>query len=175
MKKIKIIGLFLFLLNVGMLNAQKWKISDNYSISFANKDVSGVFKDISGSIVFDGANLSNSKFNLIIRVESISTGNGIQNKHAISSEWFNASKFPDITFVSDKIEKTDTGYKATGKLEIKGVVKTVSIPFSFSKKGNKGTFVAKFNVDRTDFGVGVKGNEVADNIKITATINAIKN
>jgi hypothetical protein len=50
-------------------------------------------------------------------------------------------------------------------------------PFTstFSKKGNKATFVGKFNVDRTDFGVGVKGNEVAETLKITATIHATKN
>ena len=89
------------LLNVGMVNAQKWKISNDYSISFANKDVSGVFKEMSGSIIFDAADLANSKFNLRIQVESISTGNGIQNKHAISSEWFGASKFPEISFVSE--------------------------------------------------------------------------
>jgi polyisoprenoid-binding protein YceI len=133
MKTIKIIGLFLLLLNFGVVNAQKWKITDDYNIAFANKDVSGVFKDISGSIVFDAASLTNAKFNLNISVSSISTGNGIQNKHAISSEWFNASKFPDITFVSDKVEKTENGYKAIGKLEIKGVSKNVTIPFTFSK------------------------------------------
>jgi polyisoprenoid-binding protein YceI len=175
MKTIKIIGLFIMLLNVGMVNAQKWKISNDYSISFANKDVSGLFKEMSGSIVFDAADLANSKFNLKIQVESISTGNGIQNKHAISNEWFGASKFPDITFVSDKVEKTENGYKAVGKLEMKGVTKTVTIPFTFGKKGNKATFVGKFSVDRTDFGVGEKGNDVAETIKITATIHATKN
>jgi hypothetical protein len=175
MKTIKIIGLLLLLLNFGVVNAQKWKITDDYNIAFANKDVSGVFKDISGSIVFDAASLANAKFNLTLSVSSISTGNGIQNKHAISSEWFNASKFPAITFVSDKVEKTENGYKAIGKLEIKGVSKNVTIPFTFSKKGAKATFVGKFNVDRTDFGVGVKGDEVAETLKITATIHATKN
>ncbi len=165
---------FLLVFSVSGVWSQQWKITEDHSIAFANKDVSGVFKQFSGSITFDPANISAAKFDLKIQVESINTGNGIQNKHAISSEWFNANKFPDITFVSDKVEKTDNGYKAIGKLAIKGVTKSVTIPFTFAKKGNKATFVGKFSVDRTDFGVGVKGNDVEENLKITATIHATK-
>lgn len=165
---------FLLVFSVSGVWSQQWKITDDHNIAFANKDVSGVFKQFSGTITFDPANLSAAKFDLKIQVESINTGNGMQNKHAIASEWFNANKFPDITFVSDKVEKTDNGYKAVGKLTIKGVTKSVSIPFTFAKKGNKATFVGKFSVDRTDFGVGVKGNDVEENLKITATIHATK-
>ena len=80
------------------------------------------------------------------------------------SDWF--------LFDSSKIEKTETGYKAIGKIEIHGVKKDITIPFSFVKKGSKGTFVARFSVDRTDFGVGKKGNDVAETLKIVATIPA---
>lgn len=102
---------FLLVFSVSGVWSQQWKITDDHSIAFANKDVSGVFKQFSGSITFDPANISAAKFDLKIQVESINTGNGIQNKHAISSEWFNANKFPDITFVSDKVEKQTTDTK----------------------------------------------------------------
>jgi polyisoprenoid-binding protein YceI len=55
-----------------------------------------------------------------------------------------------------------------------GVSKEVSIPFSFSKKGNKGTFIAKFSVDRSDFQIGKKNGGVSETIKITATIPVLK-
>lgn len=172
MKVLKIIAAFLFLFSVGQTQAQNWKISEDHNIAFSNKDVSGVFKEMSGSIIFDATKLSSSKFDLKIKVESISTGNGIQNKHAKGEEWFDAAKYPNIEFISSKIEKTEAGYKAVGKLEIHGVKKDFTIPFTFSKKGSKGTFVAKFSVDRTDFGVGKKGNDVAETLKIVATIPA---
>lgn len=172
MKVLKIIAALFLLFQTGNLQAQNWKVSENHNISFSNKDVSGVFKEMSGNIIFDATKLPTSKFDLKIKVESISTGNGIQNKHAKGDEWFDADKYPTIEFVSTKIEKTDTGYKAIGKLEIHGVKKDFTIPFTFVKKGNKGTFVAKFSVDRTDFGVGKKGNDVAETIKIVATIPA---
>jgi polyisoprenoid-binding protein YceI len=132
--------------------------------------VSGTFDQISGTIVFDPANLTSAKLNFKLKVESINTGNGLQNKHARGDEWFHAEKYPYIEFESTKIEKTEAGFKALGKLEMHGVKKEVSIPFTFVKKGNKGTFVAKFNVSRSEYNVGKKGNDVADILKITATL-----
>jgi polyisoprenoid-binding protein YceI len=55
-----------------------------------------------------------------------------------------------------------------------GVSKEISIPFTFSKKGSKGTFIAKFSVDRTDYQIGKKNGGVAETIKITATIPVTK-
>lgn len=161
-----IIVLFLSLSSFG----QGWKLLETHKVAFSNKDVSGTFDEITGTIVFDSENLSTAKLNFKLKVESINTGNGLQNKHARGDEWFNAEKYPYIEFNSSKIEKSESGYKAIGKLEMHGVTKDVIIPFTFSKKGNKGTFIAKFSVNRTDYNVGKKGDDVADAIKITATL-----
>jgi polyisoprenoid-binding protein YceI len=98
----------------------------------------------------------------------------LQNKHARGEEWFNAEKYPYIEFTSTKIEKTSEGYKATGKLQMHGVTKEISIPFTFTKKGSKGTFSAKFSVDRSDYQIGKKNGGVAETLKISATIPVIK-
>jgi polyisoprenoid-binding protein YceI len=166
----KTIG-FLLVLFVSLTTySQGWTILESHKVAFSNKDVSGTFDQISGTIVFDPVNLTSAKLNLKLKVESINTGNGLQNKHARGDEWFHAEKYPYIEFESTKIEKTESGFKATGKLEMHGVKKEVSIPFTFVKKGNKGTFVAKFNVSRSEYNVGKKGNDVADVLKITATL-----
>lgn len=154
---------------------QQYKTAEGYKIAFTNPDVSGTFDELSSStLTFNEADLASSKLSFKIKVASINTGNGLQNKHARGEEWFEADKYPYIEFNSTRIEKTAEGYKATGKLQMHGVSKEVSIPFTFSKKGNKGTFIAKFSVNRTDFGVGKKNAGVAESIKITATIPVIK-
>lgn len=167
---------FLFILSTSLsLTAQQYKLAEGYKVAFTNPDVSGTFDELtSTALIFNEAELAKSKLNFKIKVASINTGNGLQNKHARGEEWFDADKYPFIEFTSSRIEKTAEGYKAIGKLEIKGEVKEVSIPFSFSKKGSKGTFIAKFSVNRSDFGVGKKNAGVAENIKITATIPVIK-
>jgi polyisoprenoid-binding protein YceI len=163
-----------FLLCSSFLTAQQWKIGTDFKIAFSSKEASGIFKELSGTIVFDSEKLTSSKFDLKIPVSSISTGNGMMNSHAKAEEWFNAEKFPNITFTSTKIEKEENGYSITGKLEIKGVKKEVTIPITFAKKGTKGTFVAKFSVNRSDYGIGKKGGDVSETLKITATIPVLK-
>ena len=116
MKASKIAALLVLLVTIGTVQAQNWKISENHNIAFSNKDVSGVFKEISGSIIFDATKLSSSKFDLKIKVESINTGNGIQNKHAKGVEWFDADKYQNIEFVSSKIEKTDSTQSESDKI-----------------------------------------------------------
>ncbi|MFM7644303.1 MAG: YceI family protein [Sphingomonadales bacterium] len=169
-------ALFLFLLCCSFaVFAQQYKVAEGYKIAFSNPDVSGTFDELSSStLIFDETKLANSKLSFKIEVASINTGNGLQNKHARGEDWFNADKYPYIEFNSSKIEKTNEGFKAIGKLQMHGVSKEVSIPFTFTKKGNKGTFIAKFSVDRSDYQVGKKNGGVAETIKITATIPVIK-
>lgn len=163
-----------FVISSPVAYSQNWKIAKNHKIAFSNSDVSGVFKEISGTIHFDAANLDASKFHLKIKVESINTGNSTQNKHALSGDWFDALLHPEIEFVSDKIIKDDNSYTAIGKLSIRGLSKSCSIPFTFEKKGSKGTFISKFIVNRADYGVGKSESEESDNMKITVTLPVTK-
>lgn len=154
--------------------ATGWKIGSDHSIAFSTTGVSGVFKTFSGTVEFDSEKLGDSKFSLSIDVASINTGNGMQNNHAKGAEWFDAAKYANIKFVSSSFQKTSSGYSVKGKLTIKGVTKDETIPFTFTKSGNKGKFVAKFSVNRMDYNVGKAGNDVGNTIKIEATIPVTK-
>jgi polyisoprenoid-binding protein YceI len=132
------------------LQTTKWKIAEGYSIKFSSKDPSGVFKDFKGEIIFDEKNLDASKFNVVIDVNSISTGNGIKNKQAKSDKWFDAKKYPEIRFSSTRISKTGTGYSVTGMLDLRGVQKEISFPFTFINN----TFSGSFKIKRLDYNIG---------------------
>jgi polyisoprenoid-binding protein YceI len=128
----------------------EWKITDGYSIKFKGKAVEGVFKTMSGDISFNETEPTNSKFSISIDVASINTGNGIKNRHAKNDNWFDVKKYPAITFVSNKISKTNSGYQVEGILEMHGTKKQVTIPFIFSSN----TFSGSFSVNRMDYGIG---------------------
>lgn len=149
---------------------QNWKIKETHQISFSSNDVNGVFKTFTGTIVFDAADLAKSKFDLTVDVASINTGNGLMNKHAKGDDWFNAEKYPSIKFTSSKIEKAGTDFKAIGTLEMHGIKKDITVPFSFKKN----IFKANFSVNRTDFKVGKADNDVSTTLKIDATIPVAK-
>jgi polyisoprenoid-binding protein YceI len=154
--------------------AQKWAITDKYSIKFSSNDVAGIFKTFTGSIDFDEQNPAASKFDVTIDVNSINTGNGLQNKHAKGAEWFDAAKFPAIKYTSTKIVKAGTGYQVTGNLQIKGVSKEYTIPFTFKKAGAGAAFNGSFTVNRSDFKIGKPGGDVAEQIKIDVAVPVTK-
>ena len=154
--------------------AQNWQPTDKYNITFSSPDVSGILKTFKGAIAFDEKNLDGSRFDVTIDVASINTGNGLQNKHAKSDEWFDAAKYPSIRYTSKKIVKAGAAYQVTGDLEIHGVKKECTIPFTFQNKGTSGVFAGTFSVNRSDFHVGKPGGDVAEAIKLTISVPVVK-
>ena len=149
-------------------------VSSGYTIGFVSADPSGSFTSMSGDIYFDDADLVNSKFNLSIDVSTISTGNGMRNKKAQTSEWFNATTYPNIKFKSTSIVKNANGYVITGYLTMRGITKTYSIPAVKTKSGNTITFSGSFSVDRIEFKVGKKSTVVPDKMVVTYVVPATK-
>tara|TARA_R110002050_G_scaffold219369_1_gene355291 strand:- start:1932 stop:2462 length:531 start_codon:yes stop_codon:yes gene_type:complete len=150
-----------------------WKISDGYSVKFSGTDAEGIFKDLEGDVQFDNANPESSSFMFTVAVNSINTGKGMKNKHAVSDKWFDAEKYPNITFKSSSVSKAGDAFKVTGIMSIHGVSKEMTIPFAF----NDNSFSSQFSVNRMDFGVGtMKGmsKKVSNEIKLDVTIPVTK-
>lgn len=155
---------------VTLTATKDYTIKEGFTIGFKSKDPSGEFKKAKGTIKFDADDLENSKFDLSIEVNSINTGNSMQNKKAQTSEWFEATKYPTIKFVSSKVEKSGENYSITGKLTMKGITKEKKIPATLTKSGNDLTFSGKFTVNRIDYGVGRKSDAVPDIMNISYSI-----
>jgi polyisoprenoid-binding protein YceI len=156
-----------------IIDAGSWQLTDGYSIRFSGKRINGFFHTLRGQINFDENNLASSHLKMEVDVASITTGNSLKSWHAKRAKWFDAKKYPTITFVSDKFQKGAKGYIVTGKLKMRGVEREVSVPFSFSNK----IFFGHFIVNRTDYKVGsLKGFSklVSDTIKIDFTIPVTK-
>lgn len=154
--------------------ADDFKIKDGFKIAFKSKDPSGSFTDLKGVVKFDEADLAGSKFDLTITVGSISTGNGLMNKKAQTEEWFQASKYPTIKFVSSSITKAGSDYVISGVLTMKGVAKEKKIPAKLSKNGSELVFSGAFPVNRMDYKIGKKSDAVPDIMNITYSIPVTK-
>jgi polyisoprenoid-binding protein YceI len=94
--------------------------------------VSGRFKQASGKGVLDEANLTKSQVELTIKTDSIDTDEPKRDEHLRSPEFFDAKKFPNLTFTSTKIVKAGANYKVTGDLTIRDVKKSVTLDTSIS-------------------------------------------
>jgi polyisoprenoid-binding protein YceI len=89
-------------------------------------DVEGSFKDYDVTFKSDKEDFSDAVIEATIKTESINTDNERRDGHLKSDDFFNAEKFPTITFKSTKFEKTGaTTYKIYGDLAIRDVTKPV--------------------------------------------------
>lgn len=157
-----------------LVSTFSYKVKEGHSIRFESKDPSGVFKKMQGDVIFDEKNLDNSSFNLSIDVASISTGNGMKNKKAMTSEWFSAAKYPKIEFKSTKLVKTEKGYQVHGNMMLKGVKRFRKIPMNVVKSKGELKFVGSFWVDRSFYKIGKPSKATPNKLKIIYSIPVTK-
>jgi len=177
MKKLfyPLLAAFILLTSAALsVSSTNYKVGPNFQLKFTSKDPSGIFKKLKGTVIFDEENLAAAKFNFTADVSSISTGNGMQNKKAQTQEWFYASKYPEITFVSSKVTKAESKYYITGNFTIKGVTKEIKVPMTLVKTDGTLKFKGSFYIDRLDFKVGKPNKTVPSRLKIHYLIPVTK-
>jgi polyisoprenoid-binding protein YceI len=184
MKKITIIiAAFLFLTAFTTLNGV-WRSDDPHSqLAFTVKhlgiaDVSGTFNDFDVTITSSKSDFSDAVFELTANVASIDTRVEARDKHLKSADFFDAGKYPTITFKSTSIEKTGKDkYKLTGNLTMLGITKQITtnlqyngtVENSMSKKQTAG-FELTGILKRSDFGIGQNfpAPMISDEVRIKA-------
>ncbi len=174
--------------------AQTWDIDTAHSSAqFAVKHlmvstVRGDFGKTTGTIEFDGKNVSSIKVNATIDATSINTRNEGRDKHLKSADFFDVEKFPTITFTSKSVAAAGAGkFKVTGDLTMRGVTKQVVLDVegpSAEIKGMRGETrvgaTATTTINRQDFGVSWSraldggGVVVSDQVQITIDLELIK-
>ncbi|MCG9515665.1 YceI family protein [Acinetobacter pittii] len=138
------------------------------------------FSDIQGVIKVDNAKPANSSVNVTIPLSSVNTNVPALDKEFQAEAWFNAAKYPNITFKSTKVETKDKKhFKITGDLTVKGVTKPVVLDAVLNKQGEHPMakvpaigFNATTSFKRSDFGLGNYVPNVGDKITVNITTEA---
>lgn len=147
--------------------------------------VKGNFDDFTGTILYDQADVTKSSIDVNIKTASINTRDEKRDDHLRNPDFFDAESFPEITFKSNRVEKSKDGFVAIGDLTMRGVTKEVSMPFSVAGViadpwGNTRMGAsATLTIDRQDYDVSFSkkldngGLVVGDNVDIEIEIEAI--
>jgi polyisoprenoid-binding protein YceI len=177
MKKIN--ALFAALLIAGSAFAQTWSLDKSHSnmnftvTHLVVSEVDGSFKTFDAKITSSKDDFSDAVIEFTADAASIFTNNDRRDQHLRSADFFDAEKFPTVTFKSKSIKKVDgKKYKVTGDLTLRGVTKSVELDFTLNGiTENRGKKVAGIRVSgsilRSDFGIGagsptaVVGDEVS--------------
>ena len=122
-------------------------------------EVPGRFKDFSGTVNYDGADVTKSSVNFTAKVTSVDTGVERRDTHLRSKDFFEVETYPEMSFKSTKVEKKGANLLVTGDFTLKGVTKQVTIPFTVNgmnkddKGGVKMGISALTTINRQDYNV----------------------
>ena len=170
----------------------KWAIDPYHSMAYFQirhmmTRVRGQMGVKEGWIEEDGQDLSTAKVEVVLDPSTISTGIEYRDNHLRSPDGhFDVQRFPEITFLSKRIEGSDpSNFKIVGDLTIRGRAREVVLDASFGGegKGSKGerraSFSAETRINRKDFdltwnqvlesGGVVLGDDVKVELEVEAT------
>ena len=192
MKRI-VMHLLLFLLLVPFQAAgQQWNLDAvhtnfYFDVKHTYATVRGQFMDFSGDVYFDPANPGRSRFDFVIKVDSVDTKVGKRDTHLRSPDFFDAAKYPLITFKSSRVsEGSGSKYRVEGILTIKDVSRDVTLELVYhGQKDNPlkaGEIVAGLDavltIDRLEYHVGdgkfYKMGVVGKDVDILLTLELLR-
>jgi len=144
--------------------------------------VTGRFENFDANVETSGDDFTNANIDVKVNVDSINTNNGDRDNHLKSDDFFNAEKYPVLSFKSKKFD----GEKLVGDLSIRDVTKEVTLDTDFNgivvdPWGNtKAGFELTGEINRKDFGlmwdaVTEAGSVVVSNkIKLAVNVQLVK-
>jgi len=170
--------------------AQNWSLDKAHSkLGFSVthlviSTVDGSFKNFDVKLTSAKDDFSDAVIELTAQTNSIDTDNEKRDGHLQSPDFFDAAKFPTLTFKSKSFKKTgDKKYKLSGDLTLHGVTKPVELDVTLNgpvdHPFNKKKFIAvkvTGSIKRSDFalGSGTPAGVVSDEVAIAASAEFTK-
>lgn len=145
-------------------------------------EVEGYFKVFSGTMEQTKNDFTDAKIYFTVDVNSINTNQEARDKHLRSDDFFNAEKYPLMTFVGNSFKSVgNMRYLLKGNLTIRDVTKPVQFDVTYggiatNHQGDKAGFKAKAVINRFDYNLRWNsllesgGMVVGENIEITVLI-----
>jgi len=145
---------------IGTDTIPQWEVDSErsrlgFTATFEGAEFEGEFPLVEAIFRFDPERLSESRFEVRVDITGTDTGSPDLNDGMTLPEWFDSERFPLATFVSSAIEHdADNRYIATGTLTVKGVSRTVVLPFTWENLGNSAVINGRTTLNRIDFRIG---------------------
>ena len=148
--------------------------------------VRGHFNKWEGTFDYDEADPTKSKLSVRIDAASIDTREEKRDAHLRSPDFFDAAKYPALTFESTRIERDGDDYVVTGNLTIRDVTRAVQLKVESLGRtkdpwgGERAGFTARTQIKRSDYGLTwnqaleTGGLLVGDDIKISLDVELLK-
>ncbi len=192
-KSVVVLGATLFLTLSVAAQTSTWNIDPAHSSAqftvrhLGISNVSGAFTKVTGSVVLNEKDITQSQVNAAIDASSIDTREPNRDKDLRSPNFLDVEKYPTLEFKSKRIVKSGDKLQLIGDLTLHGTTREVTLdvdgptpeltdPWGNLRRG----FSATTTINRKDYGVvwnnTLKTGEavVGDNVKIQLDVELVK-
>lgn len=175
------------------MSKTKWVIDPAHTLlEFSVKHmmiatVKGRFSGVEGGLYADLPDLTTADIEVTADANTVDTREAQRDQHLRSADFFDVENFPQITFKSNRIERTgNDAYKIIGDLTIRGVTREVAFDTTFEGMGKdpwggeRAGFSAEAKINRKDFGLNwnavleTGGILVGEQVKISVEVEVVK-
>ncbi len=141
----------------------------------------GRFNQPEGTLRFDNESPKNSAIDIKVKVDNIDTDNEKRDLHLKSADFFDAEKYPDITFKSKRVTpKKMNHFEILGDLTLHGVTHEIvvtAVQTGAAKDpwgGYRIGFETVFDIKRSDFKMQGMQGAVGDEVQLTVSVEGIR-
>ncbi|MBT8442178.1 MAG: YceI family protein [Gammaproteobacteria bacterium] len=164
------------ILDTGVALADDWVMDRaasrlEFVADYVGADVPGRFDRFDVTLSFDPSRPAAGRLEVSVDVSSADMGDADLTATVVDKPWFDAATFAVARFTSDELDAHDAGgFVARGTLELKGVMRDVTVPFAWQRSGDGATMRGEVVLSRLDFGIGVAVEEVGAEVRVAFEI-----
>jgi polyisoprenoid-binding protein YceI len=173
------------LLTASPAAAARWNVDYaksrlGFTVLWSGEALNARFKAWNATIDFDPAHVAAAHAKVSIVLDSEDSGSADNDDGVKGAEGFSVTQFPAAVFETTGFKATGgNGYVATGALNLHGMTKAITLPFTLTIAGNTAHMTGKAVVSRLDFGLGASGEwsgetPIAHAVTITVDLTATK-
>lgn len=161
----------------------------SYAVSFEQLPLNGQFKEFSVDYT------PRQKLRVVVDISSVDMGNSDINDAIRDADWFDIKQHSQAVFFSDNINAVGEGeFMAKGTLQLKGIKKPVSVPFSWTpsistssvstpatstKEPTRAAKMSgKLTLSRSDFAIGsqewASGDQIGIDVSVSFDVQMLK-
>ena len=150
----KLVLIIFLVLHAPFITAQHISIKDDQAsvnFTFVDKEVDGELSGFTFTGRIDLDALETSTISGSVTTETLDTNNWFRNRHLRSETYFSAKAHPHLSFKSNSIAPTATGFRVSGQLTIKGITQDVVWNFT----NIESTLIGVANINTHDYDIKV--------------------
>jgi len=176
-----------FLFSIAIISStlaqSTWTIDKSHSkvgfnvIHLAVSEVEGKFNDFDGAIISKSEDFNGAEVSFTAKTTSIDTDNERRDTHLKSPDFFEAEKYPEISFKGNLV-KNGGKYKLVGDFTMKGVTKKVEFDVTYggsinTERGSKAGFKLTGSVNRQEYGLTWSNKTTGGELAVSDVVELI--